>query len=379
MKYFTKTSNDLKRILWRFLPVLLCVTVVILFIALAIAISRKSARLEKEKAMAEQAAMAVISVVTQTMKPLTMHDRIDLPAVVEAWEDLTVKAEVVGKVVAVHVREGEHVAKGQPLLLIDKRDYINQLTSIAAQRQLAEANFKRLQSLIEQGAVSLADFDKAQAALNELTAAQKSAELNLERCTIKTPIAGTVNDLPAKLGVLLAHGDPVAQILDIGRLKVEVAIPEAEVNAVRKIDSCKIIFTALNNYTVTGEKYFLARKPLTSSMVYTLRLALQNPDEKILPGMFARVDIIKETVQNAFGVPLFSVITRNDEQYVFVVENGIARKRYVKTGFLEGWKVRISSGLQENDQVVVVGHRNLEDGQKVKLIRSVSDPGEISQ
>ena len=369
----------MKRILWRFLPVLLCVTVVILFIALAIAISRKSARLEKEKAMAEQAAMAVISVVTQTMKPLTMHDRIDLPAVVEAWEDLTVKAEVVGKVVAVHVREGEHVAKGQPLLLIDKRDYINQLTSIAAQRQLAEANFKRLQSLIEQGAVSLADFDKAQAALNELTAAQKSAELNLERCTIKTPIAGTVNDLPAKLGVLLAHGDPVAQILDIGRLKVEVAIPEAEVNAVRKIDSCKIIFTALNNYTVTGEKYFLARKPLTSSMVYTLRLALQNPDEKILPGMFARVDIIKETVQNAFGVPLFSVITRNDEQYVFVVENGIARKRYVKTGFLEGWKVRISSGLQENDQVVVVGHRNLEDGQKVKLIRSVSDPGEISQ
>jgi membrane fusion protein (multidrug efflux system) len=367
------------RIIWKSLPLILCVLVVLLIILLGVSISHKKTRLAKEKEAAQQSTQSVVSVVTQTIIPITMVDHIDLPAVVEPWEDLTIKTEVVGKVVSVHVKEGDHVRKGQTIVIIDSRDYQNQLQSIAAQHVLAEANFKRLQSLIDKGAVSQAAYDKAIAALNELQASKKNAELNLERCTITAPFKGTVNDLSAKQGMLLAHGDPVAQLLDISKLKVEVSIPESEMDAVRKVDTSKIIFSSLDNYTLYGKKIYLAKKPLTTSLVYALRLEIENPDEQILPGMFARVDIIKNSDTNAFGVPLFTVITRNDEKYVYVVEDTIAHKRIVKTGYLDGWKVQIKSGLQENDKVVIVGHRNLDEGQQVKIIRNVTDPGEISR
>lgn len=379
MKNLHSNLRKHSRIIWKFLPIILCVLVVLLIIVLGVSINKKKTRLAKEKEAAEQSAQSIVSVVTQTIIPITMVDRIDLPAVVAPWEDLTIKAEVVGKVVSVHVKEGNHVTKGQTIVTIDSRDYQSQLQSIKAQQILAEANFKRLQSLIDKGAVSQAAYDKAFATLNELNASGKIAELNLERCTIAAPFKGTVNDLPAKLGMLLAHGDPVAQLLDISKLKVEVSIPEAEVDAVRNINKSKIIFTSLDNYTIYGTKIYLAQKPLTTSLVYALRLKIDNPDEKMLPGMFARVDIIKNTAKNAFGVPLFTVITRNDEKYVYVVEDNIAHKRIVKTGYLEGWKVQIKSGLKENDKVVIVGHRNLDEGQQLKIIRNVTDPGEISR
>lgn len=379
MKNLSANLKKHSRLIWKSFPLILCVLVVLLIILLGVGIINKKSRIAKEKEAAQQSAQSVVSVVTQTIIPTTMIDHIDLPAVVQPWEDLTIKAEVVGKVVAVHVKEGDHVRKGQTIVILDSRDYKNQWQSIEAQHVLAEANFKRLQSLIDKGAVSQAAYDNAIAALNELKAAKKNAELNLERCTITVPFKGTVNDLPAQSGMLLAHGDPVAQLLDISRLKVEVSIPESEVDAVRKVDTSKIIFSSLGNHTLYGKKFYLAKKPLTTSLVYALRLEIDNPDEQILPGMFARVDIIKNTDTNAFGVPLFSVITRNGEKYVYVVEDSMAHKRLVKTGYLDGWKVRITSGLQENDQVVIVGHRNLDEGQQVKIIRTVTDPGEISR
>lgn len=360
------------------LPWILALLVTVTIFGLGLAVSAKKERLAKEKARAEMAERSIISVVTQKIIPMNMVNRIELPAVVEAWDDLLIKSEVVGKVVAVYVKEGQRVDKGASIVQVDPRDYKNRLAEIEAQQRLAEINFDRLQKLIDQGAVAQAEYDKAAATLNELSASRLNAQLDLERCTIKAPFAGIINDLPAILGMLLAHGDPVAQLLDIERLKVEVAIPEAEVAAVRNISESKIIFAALDNLTVMGKKIFLARKPLTSSMVYTLRLAVDNPEGKILPGMFARVDIIKKEWPHGIGVPLFSVLTQGDKHYVYVVQDDIAHKRMVTTGFLEGWKIQITSGLKENEQVVIVGHRNLEEGQKVKVLSTVTDPGEIS-
>ncbi len=374
MKLTTQINKKHAILLWKILPWFVLCT----FLILTTIIVHKIIQLQKEKESVNHPPPAAISVITQTIQPLRMVDHIDLPAVVAAWEDLTIKAEVVGKVIAVHVKEGDHVKSGQTLVKIDSRDYENQLQSIKAQHLLAEANYKRLDALIGKGAVSQSDYDKALATLNELNAAKKIAKLNLERCTIKAPFGGTINDLPAKIGLLLTHGDPVAQLLDISRIKVEVSIPEAEVAAVQKIDSAKVVFSALDNHEVQGKKIFLSKKPLTNSLVYTLRLKVENPDEKILPGMFARVDIVKSIHEKAFGVPLFSVITRNDEKFVYVIENNKARKRIVQTGFLDGWLVRIISGIEVNDQVVAMGHRNLEDGQPVNVIKTVSDPHGIS-
>lgn len=362
------------RRLWTALPWLSLMVLCILITVAVFSCNARIKEIEERKSREEKALKPRISVVTQVIRPELMTDRINLPAKVMAWEDLTVKAEVNGKVVSVPVREGDIVGKGDVLVEIDNRDYANILAATRAKHELAQENYTRLKKLAVSNSVAQAQFDEADAALKELNAALKTAELNVARCTITAPISGVVNNLPARLGMLIAHADPVVQLLKIDRLKVEVAVPESEVNAVRDVNESTLTFAALDNLRVTAQKIFLASQPSFPSLVYILRLALDNPGS-ILPGMFGRADLIKGIFPQAIGIPLYAVITQGDEKYVFTVDkDNFAHKVKVRTGFLEGWKVRILSGIEPGDQVVIVGHRSLDEGQPVKVAKSLTNP-----
>lgn len=372
-------NQKTSRFIWSVLPWCAFLFIVLLIILLTIKISsEKEKQAAKNQAMSEKVLPAV-NIVTQRIIPTTLTDKLDLPAMVTAWEDLLVSAEVTGQIISVAVAEGQQVSKGQILVEIDPRDYQSRLLSIQAQYELATTTVNRLISLKSSDAISQDQLDQASARKKELSAALVNAELLLERCTIKAPLTGVVNYLPAKTGLLLSHGDPVAQILQIDKVKVEVAIPEADVTAVRTVEKAAVIFTSLDNLKVTGTKIFLASQPASSAMVYPLRLAVENPNGHILPGMFARAEIIKHVYQNGISIPIFAVISQNDKKFVFTVQNGLAHKRPVKTGIFEGWQIQITHGLQTGDEVVIVGHRSLEDGQPVTILKTVTDPGEINR
>jgi membrane fusion protein (multidrug efflux system) len=134
---------------------------------------------------------------------------------------------------------------------------------------------------------------------------------------------------------------------------------------------------ALGNEKVMGSVHFLAPAPESQAQAYRLELALDNPDQRILPGMFVRANLVKTAQENALAVPLFSVISRNEEQFVYVEEKGLAKRRPVKTGFLEGWQVLITSGLKAGDNIILEGHRSVEDGQAVKVVKAVSNVNEL--
>ncbi len=93
--------------------------------------------------------------------------------------------------------------------------------------------------------------------------------------------------------------------------------------------------------------------------------------------MFARVELVKKVFEQSLAVPLYAVISQSDEHIVFVERDGRAEKREVELGVLVGWQVQVTSGLQAGERVIVVGHRFLDDGQPVEVIKTVSDPSEI--
>ena len=107
--------------------------------------------------------------------------------------------------------------------------------------------------------------------------------------------------------------------------------------------------------------------------LYRLELEIDNPDHLILPGMFARADIVKQSRDRALAIPFYSIIARNNEQYVFVEKDGVVEKRNVTTGIMEQWLVEITSGLEAGDKVVVEGHRDVENGRKVKVVKTITD------
>jgi membrane fusion protein (multidrug efflux system) len=92
--------------------------------------------------------------------------------------------------------------------------------------------------------------------------------------------------------------------------------------------------------------------------------------------MFIRADIVKKQIDKTLAVPFYSVISRNDEQYVFIEEEGIAKKRMVKLGIMEKWMVQITEGLNPGDNLLIEGHRDVEDSQNVKIIKTLTSPSE---
>ena len=171
--------------------------------------------------------------------------------------------------------------------------------------------------------------------------------------------------------------DPVGVILDISRVKVNVGIPEADVNEIKKLSYFDISSEALGGMTLKGRKHLLSKSPETFAHLYQLEIEVDNSNGNILPGMFARVNIVKREVRDSFSVPLYSVISRSEEQYIYIEKDGIAHVRMVETGILEGWKIEIKKGLSKGDRVIVVGHRNVDEGQEVNVVRAVSDPEDL--
>ena len=123
-----------------------------------------------------------------------------------------------------------------------------------------------------------------------------------------------------------------------------MGIPESDVSAVRGLTHVDLTIDALEGKTVTGEKYFLASSPDTTARLYRFELSVDNRDGEILPGMFARAEVVKSEVADAIVVPLYAVITRRDDRFVYVEEGGEARARRLKLASLMGGVSRSSMG-----------------------------------
>jgi membrane fusion protein (multidrug efflux system) len=187
---------------------------------------------------------------------------------------------------------------------------------------------------------------------------------------------GIIRRMDAKVGLQLSIGDPIAEILAIDRMKAVVGIPESDVTAVRELENVDLTVQALGDKIITGKKYFLSPSPESTARLYNLELEIDNSGGEVLAGMFIRADIVKKQIDKTLAVPFYSVISRNDEQYVFIEEEGIAKKRMVKLGIMEKWMVQITEGLNPGDNLLIEGHRDVEDSQNVKIIKTLTSPSE---
>ncbi len=376
----TKRSDTKTRILrffWRLIPWLIVGLILAFVVTMAGRLKEKKAELAESKKKAIKKEIEPVRVITLTLVPRRQVDKINLPGVVEPYENLWVKAEVSGQIVKVLVKEGQRVKKGQMMVQLDDRDYRTRLARIKANYRLAEQDHERIAALARKKYTSTAQLDNIEARLKELTAQLSEAELALSRTKITAPIRGWLNEVKAKKGDLMDENQAVAQILQFDRVKVTVGVPESDVSAVFDLKRAEVIIEALNGLRVKGRTVFLSRQPRTLARLYDLEMVVPNPKGRILPGMFARVELVKQVFDKALTIPLYAVITKGDERFVFVEKDNNAKRRVIELGILVGWQVPVQSGLKPGDRVIVVGHRLLDDGQRVEVIKSVNNPMEI--
>jgi membrane fusion protein (multidrug efflux system) len=371
------SKTKVLRYLWGIFPWLMVGLILGLIVVLGGRIIEEQGRLAEAKKESMKKEVPAVRVITLTLKPERLEDKISLPAEVEPFEDLWVKAEVKGQVVSIPAKEGQLVEKGQLLVRLDDRDYRSRLARIEANYRLAKQDYERMATLVNKNIAAESKLDEIEARLEDLTAQRNEAQLSLDRTLITAPISGQLNEIKAKKGDLLDVNQQVAQILQFKKVKVTVGVPESDVAAVFDLNEAEVIIEALGNRRVQGKKVFLSRQPRTMARLYDLELMVLNPDGRILPGMFGRVELIKRVFDQALAVPLYAVIAQGDERFVYVEKDGQAEKRLIKLGVLVGWQVHVEAGLNPGERVIVVGHRFLDDGQAVKVIKNVSHPSEI--
>ncbi|MEJ2097809.1 MAG: efflux RND transporter periplasmic adaptor subunit [Deltaproteobacteria bacterium] len=275
------------------------------------------------------------------------------------------------------VDEGASVKKDQVLCKIDDRDYRSRLDRIEASYDLTKLEYERIAELDRKKITAANRLDEIKAQFKDVTAQKEEAQLALERTSIKAPIEGLVNEITAKNGNFLRVGDDVMKILQTSKVKILVGIPESDVASFFNLEKSTVVIEALGNLKVTGKKVFLSRQPRNSARLFDLELMIQNPDGRILPGMFAKVELVKSVHKNALVIPLYAVITQGDEHFVFIEKNGLAEKRRVQLGILVDWQVQVVSGLNSGEKVIVVGHRFLNENQPIEVIKNTTDAQEI--
>jgi len=372
------TRSKIVYFIWNNLPRVVLLAMMALIFVLMGSIKEKSGTLKAEKEAATAQEKPAVNAITYSISPTTISDRINLPGSIEPWTRLMLLSKIGGAVTEIAVKEGDRVKKGDVIARIEDADYKIALDKAEAAYKLAVADLKRDQSIFEKGVIPEATLEANSTRMQTARADYENARLMLSRTTVTSPMNGIIRRMDAKIGSQLSIGDPIAEILEIERMKGVIGIPESDVTAVSRLDTVDISIQALENRTIHAKKYFLSPSPETVARLYRLELEIDNSVSDIRSGMFIRADIVKDVVENALTIPFYSVISRNDEQYVYVEEDGQARKRPVRLGIMEKWMVQVTAGLQAGEKVLVEGHRDVEDGQKIKIIQTISNEKDLT-
>jgi multidrug efflux system membrane fusion protein len=308
---------------------------------------------------------------------------------VEPYTTVAVKALIDGQIVAVHFKEGQEVRKGDTLFEIDRRPLEAQLAQAQANlgkdRALldhATEQDKRYKDLLEKKFVSADAYaqirtnsETAAAQLRADEAAIQSVRLQLDYCTIRSPITGYAGKIQIQEGNLVKANDtnPLVVINQVVPVNVSFSVPEQSLSAVRKYQADGELQVSAQVPSggvspVSGRLSFIDNTTDASTGTIKLKAEFPNADKALWPGQFVDVVLTLTHQDNAVVVPATAVQNGPNGQYVFVVApDNIVQLRDIKIARNEGDFAVMASGLTPGETVVTVGQLRLAPGTKITI------------
>jgi len=282
-------------------------------------------------------------------------------------ESIVVRPEVAGRVSAIRFQEGQRVAKGATLVMLDPAINQAEVQQSRANLKLAQSKYDRAVDLAKSNFISGQAKDEAENNLRVAEAGLQLAEAKLAKTEIKAPFSGIIGLRVVSVGDYVKEGADVVNLESIDPLKVDFRVPETYLKQVQVGQSLQVQLDAVPGKTFDGKVFAVNPLVDAAGRSIVIRALVRNSDTSLRPGMFARVRLITRDEQNALVIPEQAIVPQGDEQYVFRVADGKANRVKIAVGQRRDGVVQVLNGLTANDVVVTAGQLKIRDGVPVSV------------
>jgi membrane fusion protein (multidrug efflux system) len=340
-------------------------SVLVYLSALFLIISLLGCREKNPKANPTDVQKAV-SVEGVVVIPSLIENKINTTGTILANEEVEIRSEVSGRIVSINFQEGAVVKKGDLLVKINDEDLKAQLKKLTAEKSLAMEDVYRKTKLLELAAISQEEMDVAHNQLSVLEAEIELVKSQISKTEIFAPFSGQIGLRYASPGGFASPTMLIARMMDTDPVKIEFAVPEKYLGKIG--EGTEISFRTANlDSTFTGQVYAVDPRIDPSTRSMTVRAKCSNNEKLIIPGAFARIEIIIGKLPEALVVPSEAIVPDIRGEKLFIRENGMVKVIYVTIGIRTERKVQISEGIKPGDTVITTGLLQLREKMKVEV------------
>ncbi len=340
--------------------------VLVLLTAIVTVLLYNKSRMESNSRNDVQKAIPVATVMVAKMK---LTESRSLVGTIVPNNDVVIVSETEGKVVAVSSKVGDYKAAGSVLFQIDDELKKAAFATAEVNYEKAKRDFERFESLHGEHAVTDQQFEGTRLAFKAAEAQYIAARKQYNDTKITTPISGIVTARLVDIGTMVQLKMPVANVVDIVRLKVKLNVAERDAFLLKAGDRAEIGTDVYPGVTFGGKIESISSKS-DEAHTYPLEITLLNSkDHPLKAGMFARVSFRALSHDEILAIPRAALVGSVKKPQVFTVENEMARLRDIVVRNEIGTNLEVLSGLREGEMIVVSGQNNLKDGTQVVIVK----------
>lgn len=306
---------------------------------------------------------------------MTLVDETQAVGSLRSRQGVMLRPEVGGRVKQIFFADGQRVRKGQVMVQFEDQLQQAQLSQAKAELSIAEANHKRNQELVTQNFISKRSLDESGAALEVSRAKLALADATLQRLKVLAPFDGITGLKQVNVGDYLKDGADMVNVEDMDAVLLDFRLPERFQAKIRAGQKAQLTVDALPGRPFSA--IVQAVDPLieANGRSVGVRGCIDNRQQQLRPGMFARVNAVFGSRENAMVVPEEAIIPQGGRTFVVKVVAGekpdtlVSERVAVKVGLRQPGKVEILEGLAPGDTVVTAGHQRLQkDGTVVRVV-----------
>ena len=330
------------------------IILVIVILAFAGAIAYKAIWLKPVQASGGGISRAALPVSMLAAKPENFTETLSVVGSIEANESVILKSEVSGKITGIFFNEGQFVEKGILLIKVYDDDLQAQLSKAQANLKLTEDVEARQRLLLDREAISRQEYDVAFANLQAAQADVSLLQAQISKTEIKAPFDGTIGFRKVSPGEYITPGVDIASLVNDNPAKIQFTVPE---KYSQLLGQNTVIKYRLEGQPAERSARVYAVAPYIDQATRTLQLKAltPNPHGTLIPGAFAKIDVLMQTQTNMILIPAESILSETAGQKVYLYKNKNVTPVFVETGTRTNNRVEIIKGIAPGDTVIVTG------------------------